>query len=422
MGGRDKPTAVRLKFLDKVHGVDSSAFQAFGDVLDTEEGNTMRHDNSVLHQILKHVPWALFDRLVEEHGADKHVRRLTTKSQFVAMTYAQLSGTSSLREIEAALASHRLRLYHLGAAPAKRSTLADANCLRPAEVFVALLGAMMGQAHRGLRRALADATYLIDSTGLRLDERSADWARFSAGVCGAKLHVIYDPDADQPIYAAISAANVNDITPAQQMPIEPGATYVFDLGYYDYRWWAKLDDAGCRIVTRFKKNTPLTVVEELAVPKDGAILSDRIGFLPRRQTRSRANPMADAVREVCVLTETGKRLRILSNDIDAPASEIANLYKRRWAIELFFRWIKQTLKIARFIGTTLNAVRIQLAVALIAFLLLRLAQNAQKAVATPLAFARLVRANLMHRRPIDRLLQAEPPKPQNPDQMLMLWA
>ena len=102
---------------------------------------------------------------------------------------------------------------------------------------------MMKQAHRGLRRALADTTYLIDSTGLRLDERSAHWARFSAGVCGAKLHVIYDPDADQPIYAAISAANINDITVAQAMPIVPGATYVFDLGYCDYRWWAEMSDA-----------------------------------------------------------------------------------------------------------------------------------------------------------------------------------
>ena len=422
MDGRGKPTAVRFKFVDKVHGVDSSVFQAFGDVLDTEASNTMRHDNSVLHQILKQVPWARFDRLVEEHGADKHVRHLTTRSQFVALLYAQLSGASSLREIVSGLQSHRQRLYHLGAAPAKRSTLSDANLLRPAEVFVALLGTMMSQVHRGLRRALADTTYLIDSTGLRLDERSADWARFSAGVCGAKLHVIYDPDADQPIYAAISAAKVNDITPAQQMPIEPGATYVFDLGYYDYRWWAKLDDAGCRIVTRFRKNTPLTAIKELAVPKDGSILSDRIGFLPQRQANSRANPMANAVREVCVMTDTGKRLRILSNDIDSPAKQIADLYKRRWAIELFFRWIKQTLKIVRFVGTSLNAVRIQIAVALIVFLLLRLAHAAQKAVASPLAFARLVRANLMHRRPIDRLLHCEPPNRQNHNQMELIWA
>jgi hypothetical protein len=270
------------------------------------------------------------------------------------------------------------------------------------------LAMMMKQAHRGLRRKLAETTYLIDATSARLNQRSAAWARYSAGVCGAKVHVIYDADADRPIYAAVSAANINDITAAQQMPIEPGATYVFDLGYYDYAWWAELDAVGCRIVTRFKSNTPLTVVEELAVTPGSNILSDRIGFLPARQARSRHNPMQDAVREVRVTTDTGKVLRILSNDLDASAQQIADLYRRRWAIELFFRWIKQTLKITRFVGTSENAVRIQIAVALIAFLLLRLAQAAQKAVRSPIVFSRLIRTNLMHPRSIDNLLEPPP--------------
>jgi hypothetical protein len=337
------------------------------------------------------------------------------------MLYGQLSNAASLREIEAGLESCQTRLYHLGATPARRSTLSDANSLRPAAVFAELFALMTRLAHRGLRRALADTVYLIDSTGLRLDERSATWARFSAGVCGAKAHVIYDAHADRPIYAAVSAANVNDITAAQSMPIEPGATYVFDLGYYDYRWWAKLDEAGCRIVTRFKKNTPLRLLKELRVPKNGAILSDRIGFLPARQTNSRHNPMQNAVREVRVKIDTGKVLRILCNDLDATAEEIADLYKRRWAIELFFRWVKQTLKIRRFLGTSENAVRIQIAVALIAFLLLRLAQATQKAIQSPLAFARLVRVNLMHRRFIDRLLRPGDNPQANPDQMTLQW-
>src|SRR5262249_29887486 len=146
---------------------------------------------------------------------------------------------------------------------------------------------------------------------------------------------------DRPAGAVVTAANVNDITPAKVMPIEPGATYVFDLGYYD--------------------NDP-----------------------------------------------TGKVLRILCNDLDATAQEIADLYKRRWAIELFFGWVKQTLKIHRFLGTSENAVRLQIAVALIAFLLLRMAQATQAAIASPLALARFVRTNLMHRRRLDRLLQIEP--------------
>jgi IS4 transposase len=371
------------------------------------EISAMPHHNTVLRDILKLVPWHRFEAVVEEHDADARVRRLSTKGQFVALLYGQLSGASSLREIVTGLSSHATRLYHLGTEPVRRSTFSDANAKRPAAVFAELLEIMMKQAHRGLRRKLADTTYLIDATSVRLNEHSSSWARFSTGVCGAKVHVIYDADADRPIYAAVSSANVNDISAAHQMPIEPGATYVFDLGYYDYLWWAALDVAGCRIVTRFKSNTPLRVVKEMPVTKGGNILSDRIGFLPTRQAKSRRNPMQDAVREIRVTTDTGKVLRILSNDLDASAVEIANLYRRRWAIELFFRWVKQTLKITRFVGVSENAVRIQIAVALIAFLLLRLAQAAQTAIQSPVVFSRLIRANLMHRRSFDNLL--EPP-------------
>lgn len=379
----------------------------------------MRHQNSVFHGVLKHVPWHVFDRLVEEHEADARVRRLTTKSQFVALLYGQLSGAATLREIVGGLESHAARLYHLGVDPARRSTLSDANRLRPQAVFADLFAEMVKRTHRGLRRKIAETTYLIDSTGVRLNSLSEGWARFSAGVCGAKVHVIYDPDADRPVYAAVSAANVNDITAAQVMPITPGATYVFDLAYYDYAWWARLDAAGCRIVTRFKVNTPLAVVAELPLPHGSDILSDRIGHLPARQARSRVNPFQDPVREVRVKTETGKVLRILCNDLDATAQEIADLYKRRWAIELFFRWVKQTLKITRFLGTSENAVRIQIAVALIAFLLLRLAQATQDTIASPLAFARLVRANLMLKKPIARLREPEPPPTTDPNQLLL---
>jgi len=382
----------------------------------------VRHQNSVFHDLLKRVPWATFERLVAQHGADRRVRRLSTKDQLIALLYGQCAGAASLREIVGGLESHAARLYHVGGRPVSRSTLADANARRPSAVFSELFSVMVGQAQRGLRRAVGDAVYLIDATGIRLSGLGAAWARFSAKACGAKLHVIYDPDADRPVYAAVSAAKVNDITAAQAMPIAAGATYVFDLGYYDYRWWAQMDAAGCRIITRFKTNTPLTVTADLDVPKGSSILSDRIGLLPQRQARSRQNPFQDPVREVRVRSETGQVLRLLCNDLDATAQEIADLYKRRWAIELFFRWVKQTLKIRHFLGTSENAVRIQIAVALIAFLLLRLAQAAQTAVHSPLAFARLVRANLMHRRPIDRLIGSDPPPTTDPKQMVLQWA
>jgi hypothetical protein len=378
------------------------------------------HENSVMHGVTQHLPWSDFDRLVEELGSDADERGFDSKSHLMAMLFAQFSKAGALRDIEAGMASHAARLYHLGVTPAVRSTLADANRNRDSRLFSGLFALMVGRLSRGQRRSLAETTYLLDATAVPLPVQAARWARFSATSCGVKLHVVYDAAADRPIYAAVTASNVNDITAAHEMPIEPGATYVFDLGYYDYAWWAKLDAAQCRIVTRFKRNTPLQVVEALELPEGSSVLSDRVGFLPTRQAGRRQNPMADAVREVRVRTETGKILRLLSNDLDAPAQEIADLYKRRWAIELFFRWVKQTLDIKHFLGRSENAVRIQIATALIAFLLLRLAQATQKAVASPLEFARLVRQNLMHRRNINALLRPPDPKPRRCVNQLVL--
>jgi Transposase DDE domain/Domain of unknown function (DUF4372) len=377
----------------------------------------MLHQNSVFHGLLKHVPWHKLAQSVAKHGADELSRTLDTKRHFIALLYGQLSGATSLREIVIGMASQETRLYHLGTAPVKRSTLSDANTERPWQVFGELFTQILQQAHRGLRRATTEAVRLIDSTSVRLSSLSAGWATFSADVFGAKAHIVFDPNADRPVYFAVTPANVNDITAAKVMPIEAGATYVFDLGYYDYGWWAKLDDAGCRFVTRLKKNTPFTVLEKNRVPKDSNILSDRIGHLPARLARHRHNPMQVPVREIRVIIDTGKILRIVTNDLDAPGEEIADLYKQRWQIELFFRWVKQTLRIKRFIGVSENAVRIQIAVALIAFLILRMAQETQKAVRSPLDFARLVRTNLMHKRPIDRLLEPLQPFTINSNQL-----
>jgi hypothetical protein len=185
------------------------------------------------------------------------------------------------------------------------------------------------------------------------------------------------------------------------------------MGYYDYGWWAMLDEACCRIVTRLKANTPFKIVEERPVPAGSSILSDRTGYLPQRLAASRRNPISKLVREVRVMIETGKVLRIFTNDLAASAQDIAGLYKRRWAIELFFRWVKQTLKIDHFFGRSETAVRIQITIALIAFLLLRLAHDANKIVKSPLAFARLIKTNLMQRRTIGELLKVPQAPPKN---------
>jgi hypothetical protein len=384
--------------------------------------NAVRHQNSVFRDLLKLIPWSKFDRLVDEHGSDDLVRTFTTRHQLIALLYGQVAGASSLREVETTMASHQARLYHVGGRVPRRSTFADANRSRSPLVFSGLFQHMLGMATRAVRRKMDDMVLLIDSTSLHLAGIGTQWAQFSADVCGAKAHVVFDPDLGHPVYHAVSAANVNDITPAKQMPIEAGATYVFDLGYYDYPWWAKLDAAGCRIVTRFKSNTPLLSARNMPLDPGSDVLSDRIGFLPSRQAKSRKNPMQVAVREIVVMTETGKRLRILSNDLDAPAQEIANLYKRRWLIELFFRTMKQMLRITRFLGRSENAVRIQIAVALIAFLILHLLHKMTQAKHGFLEFVRLVRANIMHRKDVTRLRENLPLPPIDSRQLTLDWA
>ncbi len=285
----------------------------------------MPHSNTVFRDILKLVRWVEFDRLVKNHGTGELVRSFSAKRQLLALLYGQLPGASSLRGIAASMSSHQARLYHAGGAAPARSTFADASRDRDSKVFPCLFMHMLGMATRGLRRKMGDAVRLIDSTSLHLAGAGTQWARFSAGVCGAKAHVVYDRDLGCPIYHMITEATVNDIVAAKTMPVEAGAAYVFDLGYYDYAWWAKLDEADCRIVTRFKKNAPLNTAKSVPVEPRTGVLNDRIGFLPGRQAKNRKNPMQGAVREIAVTMQTGGTLRILSNDLDAPACEIADL-------------------------------------------------------------------------------------------------
>lgn len=378
----------------------------------------MRHQNSVLHEILKLIPWTTFERSVEMHEADRRIRTLTTKSQLVALLHGQLSGAAGLREIVTTMESHRSRLYHLGVAAPKRATLADANAKRPAAVFTELFEALLGQAHRGLRKASKEAVRLIDSSRITLNSLSRDWAHYDATCDGVKLHIVYDPRAALPVFFAVSPARENDMVQAKHMPIDPGATYVFDLGYCSFSWWGTLDAAGCRFVSRLRKNSPAEVVEERNVLKDGPIVADRIVRVRDRLHHTRRHHFRGRdLREIHVVIETGKTLRLVTNDLKSPAEVIADLYQERWEIELFFRWIKQTLRIKKFLGTSENAVRIQIAVALIAYLLLRIAHAAQKVIDSPLAFARLVRSNLMHFKSLRDLGHDRPSIAPNPGQL-----
>ena len=362
----------------------------------------MRHQNTVFRDLINHVPWDAFDRLVKMHGSDHRVRRLDSKSQFLALLFGQISGAHSLRCIEAGMASQSARLYHLGARPPARSTLADANAKRPAALYRDLFQHMARAADRGTRRHMRDAVRILDATRIPLPGPMEHWKRGARGAPAIKVHTVYDPDACAPLEASVTSSLVNDILPAKALTIAPGNTYVFDLGYYSFDWWAALHDAGAVFVTRLKRTTRLRDVEDRTPPE--GILNERTGRLAGRNGKA----MPHRVRELTVTISTGKTIRIVTNDLDRPATEIAALYKERWAIETFFKWIKQNLKIKRFLGTSQNAVETQIFVALIAYLLIRLAHATQSAIPRPSTFAKLVAINLWHRRPIDKLGKPPP--------------
>ena len=381
----------------------------------------MHHQNTLLHDLGKAMPRWRFEQFARRSAADRRVRTLPCWSQFVALVFAQLAGISSLRELIAALASHANHAYHLGLGPIRRSTLAEANARRPLALYQAVFLTLLDRLQPRLAHGARDALRLVDATTIRLSALS-EWARVGIHHHAVKLHVAYDPNAGVPTFFEITKARVNDITVAKAMPIEAGATYVFDKGYYDFAFWAALDARGCRFVTRRKSNTPLAGLADRPA-KGAAILADQLGTLPRRLARSRQNPYDKPVRLVAVARPEGPPLELLTNDLAAEAEVIAALYQARWQVELFFRWVKQNLKIKRFLGTSEHAIKLQILTALIAYLLLRVAQQTLPRPASLHHLARLVKVNLMHRKTLTDLVHPPPaaaPPPPAPQLQLAL--
>src|SRR5277367_6191200 len=211
MAGRD-PRLSGLILVDKAHGADSSRFEPFPDESNMRGTPAVPHQNTVFRQLANRLPWGVVDRLVAQHHADAGVRRLRTSDMLLTLLYAQVSEARSLRDIEALLESQAARHYHSGLRQVRRSTLADAAATRPAAVFTGLLAALIARATRKLRQGVGECVRLIDSTTVPLPSLSAEWSRFSAKLCGAKAHVVYDPDADCPLYLGFTPARVNDIT------------------------------------------------------------------------------------------------------------------------------------------------------------------------------------------------------------------
>lgn len=378
----------------------------------------MPYQDTVFGGLMKVFPRWRFEKLVERHGADYRVRRLSSWAQLQAMVFAQLSGSRSLREAIGALERFPGVHAHLGLAPVRRSTLADANRVRPAALFEDVLEALVAQLGASAGGHGREMLRLVDATRVLVGKRIESW---EADGC-VKLHVVYDPDADAPVCFAVTSVRANDITPAKRFPIEPGATYVFDKGYYDFAFWADIDARGSRFVTRLKKNSPTSLIETRPTDPDGPVVADRVAFLSKRLAASRKNPFDKPVRLVDVRIDSGRTITLVSNDLDAPAAEVAALYKQRWQVELFFKWIKQNLKIRHFLGTSENAVRIQIVTALIAYLLLRLAQIGTGTGLGLQAIARLVAKTTFQRRALADLFEPPPDKPQPHDQLQIPFA
>jgi hypothetical protein len=361
----------------------------------------MQFQLNVISQLMREVPRKVFNNAV----VGRRKWGLTEWSHLVTLVAAQLAGMRSLRDLVGMIGQHRAALAHLCVGRVRRTTLADANAVRPTAPFEAVaahLSAMVAKLSPGLGR---EALRLIDATRIHAGRCVREWA-----VDGAiKLHVVFDPVLGRTTCFGVTSSRVNDITMAKAFPIEPGVTYVFDLGYYAFAFWAKLDAAGCRFVTRLKINTPVSVLRSRRVPRAAEhILKDQIVRLPQRLSSTRTNPYQAAVRLVTVRISTGRVLMLVTNDLTAPATEIADLYKARWEIELFFKWIKQNLKLQRFLGSSKNAITLQIIAALIAYLLVRLAQLRARTPLSTQAAYRLITTALMQRRPLDALLQPPP--------------
>lgn len=333
------------------------------------------YTNTRFCELLKALPKNTFRRCVDQFQSDKHNKGFDSWDHLISMIYAQLSGSRSLRELEVSyngLASHH---YHLDCGPIKRSTLSDANAKRDAAVFESFCNTLLSQAHGKLRRDVKDLLYLLDSSPICLFGRGYEWTQGQSmpHVPGLKLHLLYAPESMLPCSAKVTQSTVNDLEYGREIEINTGAKYVFDKGYCDYNWWYRIDQAGAFFVTRLKRNAAVKQCKANSILEDDKafILSDDvIQFKNRRPGGGRINHYMKPLRRIVVHREDHDQpIVIVTNQMQTPAREVAEDYKRRWAIELWFKWIKQNLKIKQFLGRSENAVKIQLLTALITYLL-----------------------------------------------------
>ena len=381
---------------------------------------------SMFSQILKLIPRTDFERMVKQTGAEHRSKGLSSWSQFVGMLFCQLGRAHSLREIEGGLRSCEGKLAHLGIEAPARASLSYANAHRPwqlfEQVFYQLFETVAAKAVGKKKFRFKNKLVSIDSTTIDLCLSMYDWARFRRAKGAVKLHMVLDHDGYLPCYCIITDGKVHDVKAAHQIGFAPGTIVVDDRGYNDYRLFAKWTDARVWFVTRMKDNALYEVVEERTVPQNRHILKDQVIRLTGTGAQEKCPHLlrrVEAVRE-----DTGDILVFLTNHLDLGASTIAAIYKDRWQIELFFKALKQNLKIKTFVGTSANAVKTQIWTALISMLLLRFLQLSSSFGWSLSNLVALLRMNLFNHRDLMAWLNqpfGTPPDPhENPQANLPL--
>lgn len=337
------------------------------------KGMIMNAGKMLFAQLMDFLPWSTFNRYVARYGGDKGVRTLTCAEQFRVMAFAQLTYRESLRDIEVSLSAQASKLYHMGfREPVRRSTLADANESRDWRIYADFAARLIIQARalyasENLGLELSNTVYALDSTTIDLCLSVFPWAHFRTTKAAVKMHTLLDLRGSIPSFIHVSDGKLHDVHALDLLTPEAGAIYVMDRGYVDFARLHRLHLAGAFFVTRAKSNLKAHRVYSAPTDRDTGILCDQTialeGFYSKQDypTYLRRVRFKDP--------ETGKTLVFLTNQMSLPAATICALYKSRWQVELFFKWIKQHLRIKQFFGTSENAVKTQIWIAVSVYVL-----------------------------------------------------
>ena len=371
----------------------------------------MAHHNTVFGQLLQFIPRHRFETLAKGHHRGRRFRKTSRWAQFVALATGQLAGRRSLRDIVSNLKAQSSALYHLGGCEVSRSTLARVNEHQPYEFYEELFGTLYAQCsavapRHGFR--FKNKLYSLDASTIDLSLSIFPWAKFRQRDGALKLHVGLDHDGGIPAFMSLTDGKVHEVTAARKRRLAPGSIVVMDKGYLDYSWYKSLSEQGGFFITRARKNTCYRVIARRGVDRAKGLRADQTIVLTGEKSRHEALPRLRRV--TYVEPETHKRYEFLTNNFDLAAATIAAIYKQRWQIELFFKWVKQNLKIKTFLGTSKNAVMTQIWAAMCVYLVLAYAKFLSKTAASMQQVLRLLQLNLFMRRDLSALVRGDPPE------------